>query len=180
MRVYPRVCGGTAPRFTMSRTACGLSPRVRGNRRTPPASNAPSGSIPACAGEPAPPSPTCSSRAVYPRVCGGTPYSTSMSLRSWGLSPRVRGNPPYVAHPVRSSRSIPACAGEPSWGNIGQFLATVYPRVCGGTVMRPSVPAPMKGLSPRVRGNRLMASLNDVVMRSIPACAGEPELRNDL
>ena len=52
-RVYPRVCGGTWYRYCVLAGAMGLSPRVRGNRSSPPTDPTKSGSIPACAGEPA-------------------------------------------------------------------------------------------------------------------------------
>ena len=71
-RVYPRVCGGTALRCERSTRRTGLSPRVRGNRRPRPAEGASAGSIPACAGEPAPAEAAVSPSWVYPRVCGGT------------------------------------------------------------------------------------------------------------
>ncbi len=73
--VYPRVCGGTARRPRYVITASGLSPRVRGNRYTGGRGGGPSGSIPACAGEPK----FCKKARywfwVYPRVCGGTSTS---------------------------------------------------------------------------------------------------------
>ena len=70
--------------------------------------------------------------------------------------------------------SIPACAGEP-WPARGKLAGKeVYPRVCGGTSGRVSVPYAAVGLSPRVRGNRLKVVAGDVQVRSIPACAGEP------
>ena len=50
--VYPRVCGGTRMSIFVSRTAIGLSPRVRGNREQVYGWHAVYGSIPACAGEP--------------------------------------------------------------------------------------------------------------------------------
>ena len=50
----------------------------------------------------------------------------------------------------------------------------VYPRVCGGTWL-PTLQAELAmGLSPRVRGNHAGGDGNVVVVRSIPACAGEP------
>ena len=52
---------------------CGLSPRVRGNRRQVEA-------------------PIASVR-VYPRVCGGTGCAMVFNSKVLGLSPRVRGNP---------------------------------------------------------------------------------------
>ena len=50
----------------------------------------------------------------------------------------------------------------------------VYPRVCGGTAGIASWVPIKKGLSPRVRGNRVRSDREAVPVRSIPACAGEP------
>ena len=50
--VYPRVCGGTKSVGVGTLPTCGLSPRVRGNRRMAHSLLARSRSIPACAGEP--------------------------------------------------------------------------------------------------------------------------------
>ena len=70
--VYPRVCGGTGLTGPGEEASTGLSPRVRGNPTASPTFAGPSGSIPACAGEPG----TCMGQnariRVYPRVCGGT------------------------------------------------------------------------------------------------------------
>ena len=51
---------------------------------------------------------------------------------------------------------------------------TVYPRVCGGTDTLLDGVEYHEGLSPRVRGNRVMQLPTDIDQRSIPACAGEP------
>ena len=56
------------------------------------------------------------------------------------------------------------------WGRFGG----VYPRACGGTVGKGSGLDVAKGLSPRLRGNLLPRSSGLVVLRSIPALAGEP------
>ena len=50
-----------------------------------------------------------------------------------GLSPRVRGNPYLPAQPADGLRSIPACAGKPTAGELSPNPMTVYPRVCGET-----------------------------------------------
>ena len=52
LRVYPRVCGGTAFVFLTGVLFPGLSPRVRGNRFQGQPRHPWAGSIPACAGEP--------------------------------------------------------------------------------------------------------------------------------
>ena len=70
--VYPRVCGGTPVLGAGFRVLGCLSPRVRGNPMRPSARRTKGGSIPACAGEPCPPSTRLPLPWVYPRVCGGT------------------------------------------------------------------------------------------------------------
>ena len=54
LRVYPRVCGGTNPISFETFLDTGLSPRVRGNQLDGFLDVFHHGSIPACAGEPAP------------------------------------------------------------------------------------------------------------------------------
>ena len=177
MRVYPRVCGGTnSDDFTASQWK-GLSPRVRGNRSGGSTRDSRTGSIPACAGEPCYGTDETAKAMVYPRVCGGTPNSRRYTTTPVGLSPRVRGNrvAPAAADELRGS--IPACAGEPISLRPKTSNTKVYPRVCGGTsaALRPY--ASERGLSPRVRGNPHHGQGQTVNVRSIPACAGEPQNR---
>ena len=168
-RVYPRVCGGTA--YDCPRLQIHMS--------------------------------------VYPRVCGGTVDSSPTSAYPAGLSPRVRGNRPSSSARPRAARSIPACAGEPPLCFLYPPYREVYPRVCGGTgpvshcyvwliPSRPkrSIPAcageprpiantipccPIRGLSPRVRGNprNTAAKYRRLDHGSIPACAGEPSVSDN-
>ena len=92
LRVYPRVCGGTALAGAERLNDQGLSPRVRGNPQSVGEEEYWTGSIPACAGEPLTTADPLIFVRVYPRVCGGT-GNTEVSFDSErGLSPRVRGN----------------------------------------------------------------------------------------
>ncbi len=86
----------------------------------------------------------------------------------------MRGSRQHLAHTHSLSRSIPACAGEPSARLLSNLLRGVYPRVCGGAKQCRREMTLWAGLSPRVRGSQSLESLNDVSPRSIPACAGEP------
>ena len=173
------MCGGTFIVFRSSGSLTGLSPRVRGNRRVGGGLYELVGSIPACAGEPSCSSSSCPSRGVYPRVCGGTGGIFCRVAGSAGLSPRVRGNHERSYHFRRYARSIPACAGEPGFASIAAMNSKVYPRVCGGTRMNACWTRITYGLSPRVRGNLAGAQANGRIERSIPACAGEPNLSFD-
>ena len=99
---------------------------------------------------------------------------------SSGLSPRVRGNPTSDLLTLGYDGSIPACAGEPFRDSGRSVLLLVYPRVCGGTRETVTFTVWVKGLSPRVRGNRLRRPLMRSYPGSIPACAGEPYRRKRL
>ena len=108
-------------------------------------------------------------------MCGGTRPGRPPALRRWGLSPRVRGNPAGATAGPAPVGSIPACAGEPQPGSPAAAGRTVYPRVCGGTQPTSVSTVGDLGLSPRVRGNRFSSARTPTKMRSIPACAGEPD-----
>ena len=84
----------------------------------------------------------------------------------------IRGGP-------ECSGSIPACAGEPGVGVGSGFPSGVYPRVCGGTNPPGFGIRTGRGLSPRVRGNPLLMAASIIVLRSIPACAGEPGVNGE-
>ncbi len=73
-----------------------------------------------------------------------------------------------------SSRSIPACAGEPTSNIRNGRKARVYPRLCGGTDREKPSDSADSGLSPPVRGNLDPAANRRQREGSIPACAGEP------
>ena len=172
-RVYPRVCGGTYGRPRRAMGSVGLSPRVRGNRVKTNRTGLAWRSIPACAGE-----PCCLSSEgtlpVYPRVCGGTQPQTYSQAPPAGLSPRVRGNLIQLSLREPILGSIPACAGEPPCPESSLRTGRVYPRVCGGTRSHGRATERLRGLSPRVRGNRNSPIWLQAQHRSIPACAGEP------
>ena len=108
-------------------------------------------------------------------MCGGTKILDVNTASRKGLSPRVRGNHTRARRSNNTQGSIPACAGEPCTHTGADIRGTVYPRVCGGTVLRGHPVTRLQGLSPRVRGN-LKRDLNlRITVGSIPACAGEPQ-----
>ncbi len=93
-----------------------------------------------------------------------------------GLSPRVRGNLLEESAGRANRGSIPACAGEPLEQVAANGSEAVYPRVCGGTHCGRRWRHCMRGLSPRVRGNRFHRASPRLFSGSIPACAGEPSV----
>ena len=172
--VYPRACGGTETSQPLNSRATGLSPRVRGNPMATSWNLLGLRSIPARAGEPVPFVTPATATEVYPRACGGTDDATWRDIDSQGLSPRVRGNLTITTITVARAGSIPARAGEPVPMYPRRIPARVYPRACGGTQELPRLPLRSEGLSPRVRGNLNSPLGDDLLIRSIPARAGEP------
>ena len=168
------MCGGTRQSAMRRPKPNGLSPRVRGNHQRESKEEEQAGSIPACAGEPRSPLPLINKAQVYPRVCGGTSAIRCCEARRSGLSPRVRGNPLVSVQNRQRAGSIPACAGEPQLGHFLRRPHAVYPRVCGGTRELLLIRRRVRGLSPRVRGNRSRTGQAVPTWGSIPACAGEP------
>ena len=168
------MCGGTGTFIDEELEIRGLSPRVRGNPENSSLTDTTPRSIPACAGEPILYERQVANGEVYPRVCGGTAHKMGVRPGFYGLSPRVRGNLGSSMTARFGLRSIPACAGEP-WGcDDGSQRGEVYPRVCGGTSPMRLYHERFKGLSPRVRGNRVYHCKPFFRPGSIPACAGEP------
>ena len=111
--VYPRVGGAAGLTYTVHTNQQGLSPRVRGSLGRGCRALQHTGSIPACAGQPASTACSTCSRAVYPRVCGAALAEGAGHCSIQGLSPRVRGSRRGVAVQGQPGGSIPACAGQP-------------------------------------------------------------------
>ena len=173
-QVYPRECGGTHRWRIYAANHDGLSPRVRGNRADGCAGSTSTRSIPASAGEPGLSGWRLRSQKVYPRECGGTQPASPQPTPASGLSPRVRGNRADKERLRSKTGSIPASAGEPLRTGRLRRPTRVYPRECGGTIIRARLTALRRGLSPRVRGNPRDGKSLILPMGSIPASAGEP------
>ena len=110
---------------------------------------------------------------VYPRVGGGNPAYRRPAACPAGLSPRGRGKHRFrVVHPFVGG-SIPAWAGETVSGLAPPCPSSVYPRVGGGNIVGTPGWWGSYGLSPRGRGKQSKVSTGILLIRSIPAWAGE-------
>ena len=59
---------------------------------------------------------------------------------------------------------------------VQSYCQRVYPRVCGGSMMKAWSQLIASGLSPRVRGKPATPAQGQCHRRSIPACAGEARI----
>ena len=147
---------------------------MRGNPQHLATVNDVARSIPAHAGQPSSCGDARILPSVYPRACGATrAFVIAVHARA-GLSPRMRGNPALSAIGSLPCRSIPAHAGQPrvirywkpplqvypracgatSFLGFPYYPCSVYPRACGATLSALRFIYSLRGLSPRMRGNR--------------------------
>ena len=96
-----------------------------------------------------------------------------MPARFGGSSPRVRGTRIGADPQSRVLRFIPACAGDTPCPCRNASAPAVHPRVCGGHPTSARLAPPTGGSSPRVRGTPVEATPALVLLRFIPACAGD-------
>ena len=153
-RVYPRMYGETSSYRSRRRSACGLSPHVRGNPICVVGATMYVRSIPACTGKPYCLWTGYDQDRVYPRMYGETGTCAFGCLCGKGLSPHVRGNPRGEHVRPVGRRSIPACTGKPTPPCPSKRACEVYPRMYGETERLNRQRALDRGLSPHVRGNR--------------------------
>ena len=90
---------------------------------------------------------------VHPRMCGGAGDRGEGSGGGHGPSPHVRGSRPCGPRQRAGERSIPACAGEPSFRKNAELLGRVHPRMCGGAIFALRSAETDEGPSPHVRGS---------------------------
>ena len=149
-----------------------LSRRARGTPRNLPHQGLRPRFIPACAGNTDELIARLTGATVHPRVRGehnGPPSSTTIQA---GSSPRARGTLFNSVSRHRSSRFIPACAGNTWCWPVRGPSAAVHPRVRGEHrpgIRRESTPT---GSSPRARGTPPIFAPKVDQIRFIPACAG--------
>ena len=150
--VHPRVCGERGCGSVTPLSLTGSSPRVRGT-------------VANALGQP-------ESTAVHPRVCGERVTEKLDGTSATGSSPRVRGTGMGQRTSLRGVRFIPACAGNGIATGQPRNEVAVHPRVCGERHTDTNSPLGWGGSSPRVRGTVGSGHELDLILRFIPACAG--------
>ena len=176
--VYPRWRGEhSRPRSTAT-DPIGLSPLARGTLRRQFWEERTGRFIPAGAGNTLLRARECRLNPVYPRWRGEHKSSSPESPAALGLSPLARGT--LLEHrqftdairfiPVQ--RFIPAGAGNTLFVIAVVALTPVYPRWRGEHVSAQDHQIPAGGLSPLARGTPVAGKILSVIIRFIPAGAG--------
>ena len=162
---HPRSQGGAG-------TSNGSSPLARGTRPHPPQCLVERRFIPARAGN----TLHCALRPrlhpVHPRSRGEHGSTHRVASSSTGSSPLARGTlaEPRVQQPER--RFIPARAGNTTPPAPGASGGSVHPRSRGEHALRATLDSTVTGSSPLARGTRVDLELRELLLRFIPARAG--------
>ncbi len=128
--------------------------------------------IPACAGNGSSSRPRRSRAAVHPRLRGERSSSSTMATGTFGSSPPARGTGESTRERGGRRRFIPACAGN-GWPSRPRWApTTVHPRLRGERLVRTSVSGWKHGSSPPARGTEGVPGWDGLLLRFIPACAG--------
>ena len=170
--VHPRACGEHYRHPYTTHTYCGSSPRMRGTRCGPAATKGNRRFIPAHAGNTDPSHRKSSAYPVHPRACGEHDQALHVSLADAGSSPRMRGTLLPKSGKKVKHRFIPAHAGNTWRYRKPPRAISVHPRACGEHIAVISMPFRAIGSSPRMRGTRFRRDFGQVLVRFIPAHAG--------
>ena len=177
--VHPRVRGALWKLFNRYGLPNGPSPRARGSRGTRRSVRVPPRSIPACAGLSADKRRERKRTTVHPRVRGALADDVDDLHGVSGPSPRARGSRRTKDGRGRERRSIPACAGLSSRRAAPGCRWPVHPRVRGALVPTRDRLCHPPGPSPRAQGSPAVRSPECLFPRSIPACAGLSDKKED-
>ena len=150
----------------------GSSPRLRGTRGQSSCRSRLCRFIPAPAGNTAQRPPRHRPATVHPRACGEHVQNTSIESSPHGSSPRLRGTQYRSRRRGQRIRFIPAPAGNTASRISSAVWSSVHPRACGEHVSTISVPSPSFGSSPRLRGTLCPGIAGAMLVRFIPAPAG--------
>ncbi len=164
--------GEHTQRRTGYNSTSGLSPHARGTSLQMTLADELERFIPACAGNIRQHHTPCHSHTVYHRMRGEHALYPRTQRRGIGLSPHARGTFIKCLYFANKNRFIPACAGNIQWDLLRHGRETVYPRMRGEHFSSPAPLCMASGLSPHARGTFIASVTRLMVIRFIPACAG--------
>ena len=178
--VHPRVGGERIGGVLLSWRLSGSSPRGRGTHAWQTLWQIDGRFIPAWAGNANGPADFHPARPVHPRV-GGERAARPLCAASFsGSSPRGRGTRTRSVRLIPRLWFIPAWAGNAVAPGQSRGRGTVHPRVGGERWFVLAALLGLVGSSPRGRGTRIAHRIVGVVVRFIPAWAGNASQPFDL
>ena len=175
--VHPRACGEHAKAIDKPIERVGSSPRMRGTRNVSSTGRVCGRFIPAHAGNTRNQNGPGSICSVHPRACGEHWLGSLLGCSAGGSSPRMRGTRQTRPGGPACRRFIPAHAGNTIVTNILRHITAVHPRACGEHYFLSRTLGGKNGSSPRMRGTLIVFAAINLIVRFIPAHAGNTRSR---
>ena len=170
--VHPRERGERLMCFEVVLGASGSSPRARGTESGGRMKSVTPRFIPASAGNGVSRSHVGWMRTVHPRERGERKPHCAAGVRQSGSSPRARGTERHMGSASVVDRFIPASAGNGPGRSAARSRPAVHPRERGERSDPFAGAKHGHGSSPRARGTAAVTPDNPVIVRFIPASAG--------
>ena len=168
----PRVRGNSCRRIRR-RSSAGSSPRVRGKLLRGDRRGGAGRLIPARAGKTCRRPASRGSGWAHPRACGENAPPFPPASSALGSSPRVRGKPGAPRAPRAMGRLIPTRAGKTARSTSSRSRPWAHPRACGENLVAHGYSRGGAGSSPRVRGKHRRRPPRSAVGAAHPRACGE-------
>ena len=169
---HPRACGEHGVHMTPLMSLRGSSPRMRGTPYIECSCLNGTGIIPAHAGNTYENGCTVVKYRDHPRACGEHRKPLTRHVTPQGSSPRMRGTLDVQQTAAGGVGIIPAHAGNTQPLPLGHPVLRDHPRACGEHTSSLFSTSACRGSSPRMRGTLIPSFRRPVLMRIIPAHAG--------
>ncbi len=174
--VHPRMRGEHAiGQWRLARYR-GSSPHARGTRHAHHPNRDHRRFIPACAGNTSAAMDTTKRTSVHPRMRGEHRRRPIWCRSASGSSPHARGTRVVLPQGIEDQRFIPACAGNTRCSARASCATAVHPRMRGEHRDVAFGRRRVVGSSPHARGTHSSLTGCRVLIRFIPACAGNTRL----
>ena len=171
-RFIPAYAGNSCKAQFRFRTNRGSSPLTRGTPRPLQINLRPHRFIPAYAGNSLISRASVIDSAVHPRLRGELFKLSDNLAWCFGSSPLTRGTRLSASFSYNSCRFIPAYAGNSAPKRLLLFRLSVHPRLRGELLPEGEFVLYFSGSSPLTRGTLTSSCFSMVILRFIPAYAG--------
>ena len=112
-------------------------------------------------------------RRDHPRMCGEKEMLYRTKAGKWGSPSHMRGKANLECHRIVFDRITPAYAGKRPPQSPPSGQSRDHPRICGEKTTEVQKGVNIVGSPPHMRGKGIAKTVNKVILRITPACAGK-------
>ena len=172
-RDHPRICGEKQRTLAVDNEPQGSPPHMQGKGERPERQGADAGITPAYAGKSSIGGSPRSQHWDHPRMCGEKEMLYRTKAGKWGSPSHMRGKANLECHRIVFDRITPAYAGKRPPQSPPSGQSRDHPRICVAKTTEVQKGVNIVGSPPHMRGKGIAKTVNKVILRITPACAGK-------